>query len=197
MCTCLPVYLSSPLPHLFSGDDDRAFAALAHIGPKHLPDLQAALAAPNADARWWAVRALAELARQSNSAALSLLLTLTADADADVRAAVFQALGEARAVEAITPLLFALSDSSPYLARLAADALIHIGPPAVPGLIRALENDVESRVRVNAARALAFIGDPAAIPALFRALEDESNLVQHWADEGLERMGVGQVYFQP
>jgi HEAT repeat protein len=189
--------LPSPLTDLFSGDDDRALTALAHIGPEHLPDLQAALAAPDADARWWAVRALAELARQSDATALALLLTLTADTDADVRAAVFQALGESRAVEAITPLLFALGDASPYLARLAADALIRIGPPAVPGLIRALEHDAEPRVRVNAARALARIGEAAAIPALFRALADESNLVQHWADEGLERLGVGQVYVKP
>jgi len=191
--------LPSPLTDLFSGDDDRALAALAHIGPEHLPDLQAVLTtrAADADARWWSVRALAELARQANPIALSLLLTTTADADGDVRAAVFQALGEARAVEAVTPLLFALSEASPYLARLATDALIHIGSPAVPGLVRALENDAEARVRVNAARALALIADPAAIPALFHALEDESNLVQHWADEGLERMGVGQVYFQP
>lgn len=186
-----------PLSDLFSGDDDRALLALAHIGPEHLPDLQTALATPDADARWWAVRALAELAQQADPTALSLLLTAAADADGDVRAAVFHALGAAHAVEAITPLLFALSDASPYLARLAADALIHIGSPAVPGLMRALERDAEARVRVNAARALALIGDPAAIPALFHALEDESHLVQHWANEGLERLGVGQIYFNP
>jgi HEAT repeat protein len=52
-------------------------------------------------------------------------------------------------------------------------------------------------VRVNLARALALIGDTAAIPALFRALDDESAIVAHWADEGLERLGVGQVYFRP
>jgi HEAT repeat protein len=195
--------LSPPLDDLFSGDDDRALAALAGIGPEHLPDLQAALLSSEADPdrRWWAVRALAELARadvapQADPTALSLLLTATADTNVDVRAAVFQALGETRAVEAITPLLFALSDPSTYLTRIATDGLIHIGSPAVPGLIRALENDAQPRVRVSAARALALIGDPSAIPALFHALEDESNLVQHWADEGLERMGVGQVYFR-
>ena len=39
--------------------------------------------------------------------------------------------------------------------------------------------------------------DTRAIPALFKALEDESAIAQYWADEGLERMGVGQVYFKP
>jgi HEAT repeat protein len=193
---CLYLLSTSPLSNLFSGDDARAEAALAHITADYLPDLQAALLGHDAEARWWAVRALAALAHQPDSPAIALLLTSTADPDAEVRAAVFQALGEAKIAEAITPLLFALSDSSPYLARLAADALIRIGPPAVPGLIRALQNDAEARVRVNAARALTQIGDPSAIPALFRALEDESPLVQHWADEGLERLGVGQVYFQ-
>lgn len=187
----------APLNNLFSGEDDRALAALAQIGPEHLPDLKIALTSLDVDTRWWAVRALAELARQADPIALSLLLITTADADVDVRAAVFQGLGEARTIEAIPPLLFALSDASSYLARLATEALIQIGAPAVPGLIRALENDVEARVRVNAARALALIGDASAIPALFHALEDESNLVQHWADEGLERMGIGQVYFKP
>ena len=76
-------------------------------------------------------------------------------------------------------------------------ALIKIGQEAIPLLIEALEHNPQARVRANAARALALIADTSAIPALFRALEDESSLVQHWADQGLERMGVGQVYFKP
>jgi HEAT repeat protein len=93
--------------------------------------------------------------------------------------------------------LFALSDASPYLARIATDALIQIGKPAVPGLIRTLEADAHSQVRANAARALALIGDTSAIPALYRALEDDSVVARHWAEEGLDRMGLGQVYFKP
>ena len=96
----------------------------------------------------------------------------------------------------IAPLLFSLADSSDYLARLATDALIRVGAPAVASLARALGQDAQPRVRANAARALALIGDTAAIPALFDALDDESALVQNWAEEGLERMGVGQVYFR-
>jgi HEAT repeat protein len=184
------------LADLFSGNDDRAQAALNGLSAADLPALQTALARGDGDKRWWAVRALAALASVQPEA-LSTLLTLTADPNADVRAAVFHALGESRAASAVLPLLFALNDSSPYLARLAADALIRIGAPAVPGLLRALEQDVKANVRTHAARALAFIGDPAAIPALFCALDDESALVQYWADEGLERLGVGQVYFMP
>jgi len=97
----------------------------------------------------------------------------------------------------ITPLLFALDDDSDYIARLATEALVRAGPPAVAPLIRTLSNDIQPRVRANAARALALLADPAAIPALFTALEDDSLLVQHWAEEGLEKLGVGQVYFKP
>jgi HEAT repeat protein len=67
----------------------------------------------------------------------------------------------------------------------------------VAGLIRALAQDAQPRVRTHAARALALIGDTSAIPALFKALEDDSAMVQYWVEEGLERMGVGQVYFKP
>ena len=77
------------------------------------------------------------------------------------------------------------------------DALIAMGKAATPALIKTLVQSPQPRVRANAARALALIADPSAIPALFGALEDESSLVQHWADHGLERMGVGQVYFKP
>jgi HEAT repeat protein len=182
------------LDELFCGDDARAEAALAQIDATHLPALADALTTGDSEARWWAACALARIA---DPGAISALLAASADPDANVRAAVLQALGQHRAPEAVTPLLFALADSSSYLARLATDALIHIGQPAVPALIRVLENDAESHIRVHAARALALIGDTSAIPALFRALEDDSVMVQYWADEGLEKMGVGQVYFKP
>jgi HEAT repeat protein len=179
---------------LFSGDDTQAEAALALAEPGWLPELESALSSPDAERRWWAVRALAQL---PGADATRCLLNAAADPDDSVRAAAVFALGERAAPEAVVPLLFALGDASEYLARLATEALIHVGQPAVPGLIRALEQDAQPRVRANAARALAFIGDTRAIPALFKALEDESAIAQYWADEGLERMGVGQVYFKP
>jgi HEAT repeat protein len=185
------------LDDLFSGDEVRASAALAAVDVTHRPALLEALTSGDADARWWAVRALAALACLSDERATSALLATAADRDPEVRTAALFALGECRAPEAVTPLLFALGDHSLYIARIAADALIRIGSPAVPGLVRALEQDATPQVRANAARALALIGDQSAIPALFHALDDDSMMVQHWAEEGLERMGVGQVYFKP
>ena len=184
----------SALDELFSGDEARAAAALETINDTSLPALLEALTSAEADTRWWAVCALARL---SDESATNAILTAAADPDPEVRTAALHALGARRAPEAIMPLLFALGDPSLYLARIAADALIHVGAAAVPGLIRALEQDAQPQVRANAARALALIGDKSAIPALFHALEDDSMMVQYWADEGLERMGVGQVYFKP
>ncbi len=51
--------------------------------------------------------------------------------------------------------------------------------------------------RREAARSLAAIGDPRAVPALYSVLEDDSALLVYWAEQGLERMGVGMVYFNP
>jgi HEAT repeat protein len=159
-----------------------------------VPELIEAASSRTTENRSWAVAALGTI---SEPAAVHALIALTAEADSEVRAAVFYALGQQRAPEAITPLMFALSERSPYLARLAADALIQIGAPAVPALCEALDREVEPAVRVNLARALALIADTRSIPALFRALDDDSAIVQHWADQGLEKMGVGQVYFRP
>jgi len=50
---------------------------------------------------------------------------------------------------------------------------------------------------VEAVRALAKIGDQRAIPALFEALDDNSALIEYWASEGLEKMGVGMVFYKP
>jgi HEAT repeat protein len=184
----------SVLDELFSGDDVLAAAALEQVTAEDLPALEAALSGPYPDVRWWAVAALARI---GGALATRLLLATAVDPDSNLRAAAVFALGRRPDPAAIPLLLQILGDSSEYLARLAADALITIGQAAVPPLIEALEHSPQPRVRANAARALALIGNTSAIPALFRALEDESSLVQHWADQGLERMGVGQVYFKP
>lgn len=182
------------LRELFSGDDERAARAARQVTEADRPALLAALRGTDPDVRWWAVCALGHL---PGEAATSALVTVAADRDANVRAAALHALGQRASSEAVTPLLFALNDESEYLARLATDALIRIGKRAVPWLIHALRHDAQARVRVNAARALAAIADPAAIPALFAALEDESALVRHYAEAGLEKLGVGEVYLQP
>jgi HEAT repeat protein len=55
----------------------------------------------------------------------------------------------------------------------------------------------EHVARLEAVRALAKIGDERAIPALFDALDNDSALIEYWASEGLEKMGVGMVFYKP
>jgi HEAT repeat protein len=50
---------------------------------------------------------------------------------------------------------------------------------------------------LEAARALALIGDQRAIPALFALLSEDSVMLDYWANEGLDKMGAGMVYLIP
>ena len=71
-----------------------------------------------------------------------------------------------------------------------------LGEEAISPLTKALR-DENPAVRIEAARSLAAIDDPAVIAPLFSALDDRSALVAHWAELGLERLGVGMVFYQP
>lgn len=64
-------------------------------------------------------------------------------------------------------------------------ALVARGHPAVPPLIRVLQQAGEDHVRWEAAKALGAIGDPRSIPALVKALEDRNPDVAWLAAEGL------------
>jgi HEAT repeat protein len=113
-----------------------------------------------------------------------------------VRACAAQGLGELRAEEGIAGLVHSLADLSPLVSRIAADSLGRIGAPAIPALIEALQQG-ETPTRAGAARALSVIQPHEAIPALCAALDDPSAIVTHYAEEALERMGVGIVLFRP
>jgi hypothetical protein len=63
-------------------------------------------------------------------------------------------------------------------------------------LIDTLENGLQPS-KVEAARALAVIGDTRAIPAMYTAWENGSALIRHWVEQGFERMGVGMQFFKP
>jgi HEAT repeat protein len=89
-----------------------------------------------------------------------------------------------------------LADASPLVSRIAADSLARVGTPAVPALIAALQAG-ETPVRAGAARALSIILPEEAIPALCAALDDPSAIVTYYAEEALERLGVGLIFFRP
>ena len=148
---------------------------------------------PNADTRWWTVRALSEV---SDPAGGELLAQALRDPDQAVRQCAALALRLQPHPAAIAPLAALLADRDPLLAGLATDALAAHGQAAVPVLLEQLQSGALG-AKALAARALTKIGDPRAIPGLIAALDGDSALLEYWAAEGLERMGVGMAFFRP
>jgi HEAT repeat protein len=193
------------LADLSSGDEARLEAAVARITGLSIedaralyPELQKTLAAPNADRRWWAARALAALPGQSVTPEL---LQALADPEPAVRQCAALGLRLRTDPQAIPALIAALSDPDALTAQLAGDALAAAGAEAVPALLAAFQPEnpagANAAARIGAVRALAAIGDHRSIPALFAALDDPSQIIVHWAEVGLERMGVGMSFFKP
>jgi HEAT repeat protein len=184
------------LKELTSGDDARAEAAacqVAALGSQILPDLEALLSSPQVDSRWWAARALAEI---DDPRVLQLLQTALHDSDFSVRQCAALGLRYQPDPRAVPDLVAMLDAEDRLLARLAADALVAIGEAAVPALLEVMGNAPQA-ARLEAVRALSRIGDQRSIPVLFAALDEASALVEYWADHGLERMGIGMVFYRP
>lgn len=188
--------LEALIEDLISGDDERAEKAIPGIaacGQEALKALQPLLSDPDADTRWWAVRALAEIPHEQVPC---LLVTSLEDEDINVRQCAALALRHQPTEYALSALIKALKSKDVLLPSLAADALIAIGSPAVPDLLEVMQSAPQP-VRLIAVRALAMIGDHRSIPVLFEALSEDSALMEYWANEGLERMGVGMMFFRP
>ncbi len=200
-----PESLSPLLDALARGDDEAAESAVADLLQKgaaspeiFLPLLES----PDPEARWWALRALGEVPHPRAFAAL--LEALRAPEPEIRQCAALGLLHHARrgleeeaASQAVAALVPLLEGRDRLLASLARDALASVGARAVPALLETLQEGTPA-ARLEAMRALARIGDQRALPAMFAALtEDDTALLQHWAEEGLEKMGVGMVFFKP
>jgi HEAT repeat protein len=192
--------LDALLQRLSGGDDTlaeeavRELADLVQLQPdKVIAGLDALLKSPKADDRWWALRTLAEIPGEQ---ALEQLSSGLSDPDAGVRQCAALGLRFHADDRAMPGLIEALSDPDGLVVQLAGDALVAIGGNAVPALLEVLQNG-KQLARLEAARALAMIGDEGAIPALFNALDGNSRWIEYWASLGLERMGVGMSFFLP
>jgi HEAT repeat protein len=184
------------LDSLGAGDDaqtEEAASALTNVGDRALPALQSILEDPDPHKRWWGPRALAALGTDT---AVKLIMATLEDPDPDVRACAVVALSNLQPREAISSLIIRLSDPSAYVGRLAADALSQFGETAVVALIDALEEG-DTATRAGAARALRAIQPQEAILALYKALDDPSAVVTYYAEEALEKMGVGIIFLRP
>jgi HEAT repeat protein len=187
--------LDDLLADLTSGDETRAEAAaheLAGMGEAAFPALRRLLDSGDQDHRWWALCALA----QSPQARTEDLLPFLDDPAPEMRQAAALGLGNRADETAISPLVQALGDADSLVSTLACNALVTIGAASVPSIL-GMPKDAPQLARIHATRALAEIADPRAIPALMAALEDGSTMVQHWAEEGLERLGLDMVYLKP
>jgi len=188
--------ISVLLSRLSCGEDEQAEQALSHLaalGAEALAPLKERLSHPEAEVRWWAVRALAEL---KDERIPQLLVQALADPDQGVRWCAGLALRLHPSPLAAAALVDMLEDEAALTRRLAGDALVAIGAEVVPQLLEALQQ-AEIPARLEVVRALAKIGDERSIPALFNALDDASALVEYWAGEGLDKMGVGMVFYRP
>lgn len=188
--------LESLIAKLTSGDDEVAESSvekIAALGESALPALFDLINSTDDETRWWALRILAVIPHPMVPPRLQVALH---DPDPAVRQCAALGLSQQPSVEAIPDLITLLEAEDRLLARLGSDALIAIGSPALPALIATLKNGPQP-ASIEAARALALIGDKDAIAALFQAWQEGSAMIQHWAEDGLDRMGVGMQFFAP
>jgi HEAT repeat protein len=175
------------------GQRENAASGLALLGDGAIVPLRQLLGTGDADQRWWSARTLAAI---DSPTSVTLLIETLSDCDPDVRACAALSLGTLAAAEAVSPLVDCMADENIYVGRIAGNALIQIGKPAIPALIEALDSKSPA-TRGGAARALVAVPSHDAIPALISALSDESAIVTYYAQEALERLGVGMMFVKP
>ena len=121
------------------------------------------------------------------------------DRHPEVRLAALEALGAMQDAAAVPHLTRALKARDARMRRSPAIGLGNLGKlaePAVPALIKRLEDDPDENVRVNAAEALYKIGDQRAVQPLLLALNDRADRVRvpafqalsAWAQPGMESL---------
>lgn len=189
--------MESLLAELTSGDDERAENAitdLVNLGRGVIPSLLDRACSDDVDTRWWAIRALAA----SPHTHTQDLIPHLSDSAPEVRAAAALALCAHPGEEAVTALIQTLGDGDSLTAGLAGTALVKIGAPAVPSLLEVMA-EARIGIRIPALRALCEIRDHRAIPVMMKCLNDEneSAVIQYWAQQGLERLGLDMVYIKP
>ena len=189
------VEIQDLLAELTSGDDARAedaIPAIIEFGVRAIPSLLDLTRVDDVDSRWWAVRTLAA----SPHTQTDDLVPLLNDSAPEVRAAAALALCQHPHENAVGVLIESLADSDSLTAGLAANALVKIGSPSVPSLLEIMRN-APTGVRILALRALSEIRDHRAIPMMMKCLGEESAVLQYWAREGLDRLGLNMVYIKP
>ena len=188
--------LNTLISHLTSGDDTDAEAAapqIAQYGDEGLQRLATLLSSADPDERWWVVRSMATFDHPDAS---RMIVQALNDEDNAVQQCAALALREKPHPDAIPGLVALLGNEDRLLAHLASDALAAIGKPATQALLEVVKSG-EQLARLEAVRALAQYEDYDSVSALFKLLDEDSALLEYWANEGLENMGIGMTFFKP
>lgn len=187
--------LQDLLNDLTSGDETRAENAvplLIELGEEATPAILDLTRSADVDHRWWGLRVLA----QSSHARAGWLVPFLKDPAREVRQCAALGLAIKPDESAVDALVQALRDEDSMVSSLAVNALVKIGGAAVPSLIDIVKIAPQA-ARIHALRALAEIRDHRAIPVMMKVMEEDSALLQHWAKEGLDRLGLDMVYIKP
>jgi HEAT repeat protein len=133
----------------------------------------------------WQVREVAiEGLGQIGSPAVELLIKLLRDWD--VRKYAIAALGKIRDERVLDPLMLQLKNDE--FKDDALNALVELGEPALPRLVKALK-DKDENVRKQAVKALGLIKHVEAIDPLIDMLADSDFYIRVMAAAGLEAIG--------
>jgi HEAT repeat protein len=193
--------LQDLLGELTSGNEARAegaVPALIELGEEAVSALLDLTRSPEVDHRWWGLRVLA----QAPHTQAEWLIPFLDDPAREVRQCAALGLAIKPQESAIQPLVQALNDEDNMVSSLAVNALVKIGSAAVPSLIEVVKpvkpaQPAQQSARIHALRALAELRDHRAIPVMMKVMEEDSVFLQHWAKEGLDRLGLDMVYIKP
>ena len=186
--------IQSWIEDLVGGDEVRAeYAAsqLGLVGGPAISGLEELLKSPEADHRWWAVRTLAQIPEINANYFVDAL----EDASSEVRQAAALALAGHPVEGAAPALVRALGDEDAMVRTLAVNALSAIGKPVVPILLDRFPRASASE-KIHAMRVLAELRDPRAIPIMMKAMDEDSAILHHWCEIGLQQLGLDMVYLK-
>lgn len=183
------------LEHLIKGDEnlaERSSVKLAAYGEMVVPLLEERLESSEVDQRWWAIRTIAQM----TSPPMDLLLRSLDDKSSEVQQCAALSIYHHPDLRAVPLLIKLIEDTDNLTVNLAASALIAIGKGSTDSLLEKYP-DFKGVSKIEAIRALACIQDEKAIPVLLSALDEDSLSVNYWAEEGLNRLGLGMEHFIP
>ena len=133
-----------------------------------------------------AARALGELKAKD---AVGAIINSLNDPEMDVRVALIWALGEINDSRAVKPLVSLLHDSEERIRNSCFHALAKIGNPENKTILfKALTEDKDYRLRLEAADTLGDIGDRKTVPYLIALLDDRNEYVRQAASRALGKL---------